>query len=63
MKNDNLPPNCPMRKAEYDHYCPSPTTGPSTYEQHGECFKHHDCEKLVKEFKKMDVPKSSSLFK
>lgn len=58
--NHELPPNCPMRKADYEHYCPSKTTGPESYEQHGKCFRQDSCTKLVKDFKEMKVPTTSS---
>jgi hypothetical protein len=63
--NNELPPNCPMLKADYAHYCPSKVTGPLSYEEHGKCFKQDECSKLVKDFKVMKVPTTSSskLFK
>jgi hypothetical protein len=63
MKNDSLPPNCPMKLADYEHYCPSPSHGLLTYTEHGECFKQSECSKVVKDFKKMKIPTSSSLRK
>ena len=63
MINEHLPPNCPMKKADYEHYCPSPSAGPLTYKEHGECFKHHECEKVVVDFKKMNIPTTSKTFK
>jgi hypothetical protein len=63
MKNDNLPPNCPMRSADYDHYCPSPAYGPSTYTERGACYKQDQCTKVVSDFKKMNVPKTSKVMK
>ena len=59
--NDNLPPNCPMKKAHYEHYCPSPTTGPMSYEQHGKCSKQDVCTKLVKDFKQMNIPTTDTI--
>jgi hypothetical protein len=50
-------------KADYEHYCPSPSMGPLTYKEHGECYKQAECSKVAKDFKKMKVPTSSSLFK
>jgi hypothetical protein len=61
MKHENLPPNCPMKKADYEHYCPSPAHGPTTYQEHGQCYKHEECSKIVVDFKKMNVPKTSQL--
>ena len=58
--NTELPPNCPMRKNDYAHYCPSKITGPTSYEQTGKCFKQDECIKLVKDFKEMKVPTTSS---
>ena len=63
MKNDNLPPNCPMRKADYDHYCPSPIGGPSSYHEHGKCNKQDECSKIVKDFKQMGVKTTSQTVK
>jgi hypothetical protein len=63
MKHDNLPPNCPMKLADFEHYCPSPSYGPVTYTEHGECFKQSECSKVVKDFKKMGIPKSSEMRK
>jgi hypothetical protein len=55
-----LPPNCPMKKSDYDSYCPSPVAGPSSYQHHGVCNKQQECTKIVKDFKQMNVPKTSS---
>ena len=63
MKNNNLPPNCPMRKADYDHYCPSPAVGPLQYKDHGKCNKQEECSKIVTNFKKMNVPTTTSTAK
>ena len=63
MKNANLPPNCPMRKADYDHYCPSPSLGPQQYQDHGHCNKQDECTKIVKNFKEMKVPTTSQVVK
>jgi len=56
-----LPPNCPMKKSDYAHYCPSPTMGTMSYEQAGTCSKQDSCTKLVKDFKEMKVPTTSSI--
>ena len=63
MKNDQLPPNCPMRKADYDHYCPSPTMGPQSYHEHGQCRKQEECSRIVKNFKDMKIPTTSQVIK
>ena len=52
-----------MRKADYDHYCPSPTIGPLQYKDHGKCNKQEDCSKIVTDFKKMNVPTTTSTAK
>ena len=61
MSNIELPPNCPMKKADYEHYCPSPGHGPVTYKETGQCFKADECTKIVKDFKQMGIPTSSTL--
>ena len=63
MQQENLPPNCPMKKADYEHYCPSPDLGPEAYKATGHCTKEAQCEKLVKDFKEMRIETSSKLFK
>ena len=55
----NLPPNCPMKKADYEHYCPSKSLGPQTYEETGKCYKQGECEKIVKDFRKMGIKPAS----
>ena len=60
---DNLPPNCPMKKADYSSYCPSPSRGPHTYEETGKCYKQEECSKIVKDFKQMDVKTTSQIMK
>ena len=63
MSENNLPPNCPMKKADYEHYCPSPSFGPQTYKESGKCVKTEECEKIVKDFKNMNVTTTSKIFK
>ena len=61
MSNTELPPNCPMKKADYEHYCPSKSLGPLTYEENGKCFKQDECTKIVKDFKEMNVPTTDTI--
>jgi hypothetical protein len=61
--NEHLPPNCPMLKNDFQHYCPSPDIGPATYSNKGQCFKQKECTKIVQDFKKMKVPTTSELLK
>ena len=56
-----LPPNCPMKKSDYEHYCPSPLTGPQSYEETGKCSKQEQCEKIVKDFREMGVKHTSEI--
>jgi hypothetical protein len=63
LKKDNLPPSCPMLKADYEHYCSSPTTGPDSYERTGMCFKQDECTKIVNDFKKMGIKHTSEVIK
>ena len=58
-----LPPNCPMLKADYEHYCPSKAMGPDTFEKTGKCFKQDECSKVVKDFRKMNIKTSSEMKK
>ena len=59
MKHTHLPENCPMKKADYEHYCPSPTIGPITSKEQGKCYKHEECSKIVVDFKRMGVKTTS----
>ena len=63
LKKEDLPSNCPMVKADYEHYCPSPVIGPETYKKTGECHRQKECSKIVKDFKKMGIEGSSRIIK
>jgi len=58
MKKE-LPSDCPMKKADYEHYCIS--ENPPIVD--GKCNHHSECEKIVKDFKQMRVPTTSKVFK
>jgi len=58
--NNEFPSTCPMKKADYEHYCISDSKG--TVTENGKCVKHNDCEKIVKDFKRMKVPTTSKIF-
>lgn len=58
--NNTLPSNCPMLKANYEHYCISEHK--DTLTKDSKCYKHDDCVKIVKNFKEMNVPTTSKVF-
>jgi hypothetical protein len=50
-----------MKKSDYEHYCPSPLSGPQSYEETGKCSKQEQCEKIVKDFREMGVKHTSEI--
>lgn len=63
MTDQTLPHNCPMRRADYNHYCPSESLGMQSYQEHGQCYRHNECVHLVKEFKRMHIEHTSDVVK
>ena len=61
--NNQLPPNCPMRRSDYSHYCPSNMLGPQTYLENGRCYHHDQCVHTVREFKRMHIEHTSDIEK